>query len=310
MAHKFGQKTLVIVHTSMLRDQWVKEVKQLFNIEAGVIGGGIKDIKDKVIVIANIQTLSKIADSLSGEFGTVIIDEAHHVPADTFTNTLDLLKARYRIALSGTMQRKDGKHVLFKDFFGPTVHKPPQNNTINPEVLIIKTGIKLVQGIQYAKKINFLLEDPDYIEFIAATAKVQAAKGHKVLIIAERVGFLRKVQELLGPKCILIVGATAYEAERIRMGVGLESGALDYVAGSRQIFSEGISENILSCMILASPLSSIPLLEQLAGRIMRLHPNKPNPILIDMNFVGANEKKQNNIRLGFYIQKGWDIKAV
>ena len=294
----------------MLRNQWVKEIKQLFNIEPDTIGGGNTALGDSVITVATIQTLTKLANNFTGSFGTVVVDEAHHTPSTTFTSTLDLLKARYRIALSGTMERKDNKHVLFKDFFGTKVFKPAQNNTINPSVKILKTGIHLAQGVAYASKITILLEDPEYIALVVRIAKVQADKGHKVLLIADRVSFLTRVAELLGDRCILMVGSTANEDERDRMSEQLESGHLDIVAGSRQIFSEGISVNILSCVILCSPIASLPLLEQVIGRVMRLHPKKPEPEVIDMNFSGPSERKANNLRLGFYIQKGWGVGAL
>jgi len=38
IAHKWGQKTLVITHTTALRDQWCEEVEALFGVEPGVIG--------------------------------------------------------------------------------------------------------------------------------------------------------------------------------------------------------------------------------------------------------------------------------
>ena len=66
------------------------------------------------------------------------------------------------------------------------------------------------------------------------------------------------------------------------------------IAGSRQIFSEGISINILSCVILAVPMSNDSLLEQIIGRVMREHPGKLNPVVVDVQFSGWLDKKQNN----------------
>ena len=82
------------------------------------------------------------------------------------------------------------------------------------------------------------------------------------------------------------------------------------VAGSRQIFSEGISINVLSCVILAVPISNDSLLEQIAGRIMRIHEDKLQPLIIDMNFSGFSDKKQNNDRLSLYMRKGWKIVRI
>jgi superfamily II DNA or RNA helicase len=115
LAAKLGQKTLVVTHTTMLRDQWVDEIKKVFNMTPGIIGSGSFDIEDHAIVVGNVQTVTKVMNKLQKEFGTIILDEAHHVPANTFSSIIDSSYARYRIALSGTMERTDGKQILFKD---------------------------------------------------------------------------------------------------------------------------------------------------------------------------------------------------
>lgn len=308
IARKFGQKTLVVTHTTMLRDQWAEEIRELFGMEPGVVGSSKFDI-EPTIVVGNIQTLIKHQNTLAKEFGTVIMDEAHHTPATTFSGFIDAMHARYRIALSGTMIRKDGMHILFKDYFGPTVFKPPQSHTINPEVKLIRTGIALPMGDAWAARINKLLYDPDYQEYVSVIAKTQIAKGHKVLIVADRVEFLQRVKEYIGESCVLVTGETSLE-ERAKITGDLEEDKIACVAGSRQIFAEGISINILSCLILASPISNPPLLEQLAGRIMRQHPRKLKPVLIDLQFSGPTDRKQNNARLALYMEKGWEITSI
>ena len=305
IARKLGQKTLIVCHNTMLRDQWAEEVQKLFNMPVGVIGSGEYDI-DHSIVIGNIQTLTKIVPDICKEFGTVIVDECHHVTASTFTSFLDGMYARYKIGLSGTMNRKDGKHILFKDFFGPKLYQPPQENTLDPTIQVIKTGVALAAGEPWVTKINLLLYDPDYQEFIANLAKYQISRGHKVLIIAERVEFLKNVGELIGESCVCITGGTTYE-ERTELKRQIESGEKDCIAGSRQIFSEGISVNILSCVILAAPIANDALLEQIVGRIMRQHEGKLEPLVLDMNFSGPADRKQNRDRQAFYSRKGWNV---
>ena len=305
IARKLGQKTLIVCHNTMLRDQWKEEVTKLYNMPVGVIGSGEWDI-DHTIVIGNIQTLTKVVPDINKEFGTIIVDECHHVTATTFTTFLDGMYARYKIGLSGTMVRKDGKHILFKDFFGPKLYQPPQENTLIPTIKVIKTGVALAAGEPWVKKINLLLYDPDYQSFIAAIARMQIDKGHKVLIIADRVEFLQNVGELIGESCVCITGGTTYE-ERTLLKEQVESGKKSCIAGSRQIFSEGISVNILSCVILAAPIANDALLEQIIGRIQRKHPDKLDPVVIDMHFSGPSDRKQNNDRLAFYQRKGWEI---
>lgn len=309
IARKLEQKTLVITHTAMLRDQWCDEVRELYNMEPGIIGSGKFDIEDRAIVVGNVQTVTKLLPQLCKEFGTVILDEAHHVPATTFASIIDGMYARYKIALSGTMQRTDGKHVIFRDYFGDKVYRPPQSHTLNPVVKTVATGIHLPSGAAWAQKINALLYDEDYQQFIASMAQAQIRKGHRVLIVASRVEFLTKIKELIGESCILITGETDYD-ERKQLIQKVETGEALCVAGSRQIFSEGISINCLSCVILPEPTSNPITLEQIIGRVMRLSEGKLDPVVLDMNFSSAAERKQNTARLSFYASKGWKVEKL
>jgi len=309
IAKKFGQKTLVITHTTALRDQWVEEIETLFDMTPGIIGSGQFDIEDHAIVVGNIQTIVKNLGKLAKEFGTIILDEAHHCPATTFAGTVDTFHARYRIALSGTMIRKDGKHILFDDYFGHTVYRPPQSNTLPPTVHLVKSNITLKPGVTWVEKINDLTQRDNYRKFISHIAKLHIDNGHTVLIIADRVEFLEKVKEYIGDTCLLVTGETSFEQRQKAKEQLLNKEKL-CVAGSRQIFSEGISINILSCVILAVPMSNDSLLEQIVGRIMRPHEGKQSPLVVDIQFAGWADKKQNNDRLGLYLRKGWEVESV
>ncbi|CAB4134226.1 SSL2 DNA or RNA helicases of superfamily II [uncultured Caudovirales phage] len=311
IAMKLGQKTLVVTHTTMLRDQWIEEVKNLFGFSPGIIGSSKFDIEDHFIVVGNVQTVTKHIDKISKEFGLVILDEAHHCPATTFSNIIDGMHARYRIGLSGTMLRTDGKHIIFKDYFGPIVHQPPKSDTVDPVIKIIKTGVQILPGQSYVEKVNSILYDEEYQEFIANLAKARIAAGHFVLIAAARVEFLSRVKELIGEDCVLITGESpaTYE-ERKALLERVEAKEARCIAGSIQIFSEGISVNILSCLIPPVPITNPITLEQLIGRVQRLHPDKLSPEVYDFQFSGPTERKNNATREGFYLGNGWKIQKI
>ena len=304
IARKWGQKTLVVTHTTALRDQWREEIEALFGLTPGLIGSGTFDVEDHFIVVGNVQSIVKNLDKINKEFGTIILDEAHHCPATTFSQTIDTFHARYRLALSGTMQRKDGKHVIFQDYFGTTVFKPEQANTINPVVHLVKSNITLKHNVPWVEKINELTQSEYYRKYISALASYHIERGHSVLVVADRVEFLEKVKEYVGETCLLVTGDTSFEERQYAKDQILTKQKM-CIAGSRQIFSEGISINILSCVILAVPMSNDSLLEQIVGRIMRPHPGKLDPIVVDIQFSGWADKKQNNDRLGLYMKKGW-----
>lgn len=306
LAKRLSERTLVVTHNTILKDHWIKEIDILFNMDAGEVSANNFDIDGHAIVVGNIQTVTKHALSLSKEFGCLIVDEAHHTPAETFTTLISNSHAKYRIGLSGTMNRRDGRHVMFKDYFGSKVYVPAKSNTMDPVVKLVKTGIQLTPGEVWARKINNLLYDPDYQQLIAALAANRVSAGHNVLIIADRIEFLQNVKELLGETCVLVVGETGSEDRDVVKDL-INSKQKRIIAGSRSIFSEGISINSLSSVILATPIANEALLEQIVGRIMREHPDKPTPEVLDLQFSGHADRKQNNLRLGFYMQKGWKV---
>lgn len=264
---------------------------------------------EKATLTGNHRFNIEVEDNHTYFANGILVANCHHIPASTFSSALDKLHARYRIGLSGTRIRKDGKHVLFNDYFGHNVVQPPPSDTMVPKVRIIKTGITLDPKVSWTEKITKLVQDEAYIQFVSTVAKTQILKGHSVLVIADRVEFLEKIHEQIGEACVLVTGATTKE-ERDAAKEQLLSGAKRCVAGSRQIFSEGISINILSCVILAIPMSNDSLLEQIVGRVMRQHEGKQNPLVIDMNFAGWSDKKQNNDRLALYLRKGWEVQTV
>ena len=307
VAAKLGQKTLVVTHTVSLRTQWEKEIRKVFGIEPGIIGSGKYDISPP-IVVGNIQTLYKLRGKIEKEFGTIIIDECHHIPANTFSKLVDASYARYKIGLSGTVQRKDGKHVIMSDYFGHTKFTPPKENYMEPTIEVIQTKIRFMDGakIPWANRINDLVRQEEYGKLICFLAAAYRKQGHKVLLLSDRVYFLKRVKETLGEHCELITGEVPL-AEREKKIERVQSGKVDILLGTQSIFSEGISVNPLSCLILATPVSNTPLLTQLVGRVIREYPGKIDPVVVDINLKGKTAEKQAKLRLGHYLQQGYNV---
>ena len=307
VAAKLGQKTLVVTHTVSLRTQWEKEIRKVFGIEPGIIGSGKYDISPP-IVVGNIQTLYKLRGKIEKEFGTIIIDECHHIPANTFSKLVDASYARYKIGLSGTVQRKDGKHVIMPDYFGHTKFTPPKENYMEPTIEVIQTKIRFMDGakIPWANRINDLVRQEEYGKLICFLAAAYRKQGHKVLLLSDRVYFLKRVKETLGEHCELITGEVPL-AEREKKIERVQSGKVDILLGTQSIFSEGISVNPLSCLILATPVSNTPLLTQLVGRVIREYPGKIDPVVVDINLKGKTAEKQAKLRLGHYLQQGYTV---
>jgi len=308
IAGKLGQKTLVVTHTVALRNQWAKEVEKVYGIKAGIIGSGKFEL-DAPIVIGNTQTLYRNVDKIRKEFGTVILDEMHHVSSPTFSKILDTNYCRYKIGLSGTIERKDGKHVVFRDYFGNTLFKPPKENYMTPTVHIVPSEIRFMDGarIPWANRVTKLANDEEYRHTIALLAAAYAAKGHKVLVVSDRVSFLKACSELTGDKSICVTGEVSHE-DRETLVDEILYGDANVLYGTQAIFSEGISVDTLSCLILATPVNNEPLLTQLCGRVIRKKEGKIDPVIIDIHLKGNTARKQASNRVGFYMKQGWNMK--
>jgi len=260
IAAKLKQKTLIVVHTVALRNQWEKEIVKTLGIKPGVIGSGKFNI-DSPVVVANTQSLVKHVSRLSREFGLVILDEMHHVSSPTFSKIIDGMFSRYKIGLSGTIERKDQRHVVFKDYFGSKIFKPAKENTMKPESYL-------------------------YRDLVLALANNYARDGHSVLVVSQRVEFLKHCHAN-SDSSELLIGEVKDSEERDRIIENVFNKVSNKLYATQSLASEGLSINPLSCLILAEPLNNMPLLEQLIGRIIREHPGKVQPIIVDINRAAA-----------------------
>ena len=308
IANKLAQKTLIVTHTLALRGQWEKEVQKVFGVTAGVIGSGKFDI-DSPFVVGNVQTLYRNIDKITKEFGTIILDEMHHVSSPTFTRIVDASRAKNKIGLTGTLQRKDGRHVVFRDYFSSTVFKPPKENYLTPSVDIINSGIRFMDGnVDWATRVNSLAFDWEYQNMIAMLAANYAARGHKVLVVADRVDFLKSCARLVGDNAICVTGDIPHE-QRAEMVKEIFTDK-DVLFGTQSIFSEGISLDCLSCLILGTPINNEPLLTQLIGRVIRMYDGKQQPKVVDINLHGRTARKQASARRGYYMRQGYEVFEV
>ena len=310
IAHKLQTKTLVICTTTAIRDMWISEVKKWLGVEAGVIGSGRFDI-DSPIVIANIQTLRNRYTEVQSEFGLVIVDEVHRSVAATFNLVLNNMKCRHRVGLSGTLERKDGKHVVIQDYFGSKVFVAPVENTVNPSIHVYKHPFKLNMNefIPWATLITRLMEDTSYVNMVKDLAVKYANMGHKVLVISSRTGILEQGHEETKDRSLIITGEVKGAALREEILNHMRNTKeADILWGSQTIFSEGVSVNELSVVILATPINNNPLLEQIAGRIMRIADNKLPPVLVDINLSGNTGHSHSNARKKFYVDAGWGVE--
>jgi len=80
------QPTIIIVHSRELMLQWMERIDTFLGIKAGQAGGGRFDIRPVTVAIVN--TARKRVEELAPNFGQIIVDECHRVPASLFTDVV------------------------------------------------------------------------------------------------------------------------------------------------------------------------------------------------------------------------------
>jgi hypothetical protein len=299
-------RTLVLLHTKLLFRQWIDELeKQLPNTKIGKIGDGLFDIQD--ITVGIYKSVYNKSDQLKNEFSTVIVDEAHKCAADTFSKALHNLNAKIKIGITATPKRKDGKHVYFPDFFSPYfVQAKDPRKLADPSVQIIKTDFRfnvINPKRDWSRQVNVLASNKDYLQFIADRALQDVKNNRCVLILGDRVQMLKDLQLLISDSICLI----GESSEETRTDVLNNVGPKYKVVLSTKLFDEGISCHRLDTLYLTCPSNNPITLEQRVGRIIREHPDKQLPLVVDFWFSGAVVSRQQQKRLEWYKQRGYYI---
>jgi superfamily II DNA or RNA helicase len=307
LAKKLKQKTLVIVHTTALRDQWEDETRKLLGMSPGIIGTNRFE-SDRPVVISNIQTLGKYMPKYANMFGTLIADEVHRVPASTFKKIVDASSARYKIGLSATLQRKDNKHIIIPDYFSQHTLIPENDTAVKPTIYCLYTNIGLDNSLKHwVRKVTDLCTNPDYIELITNLVDIKSNKEtHKVLTVADRLEFLHVCGDFVENSRVV----TSYTSDRMDVHRLILAGKVKSLFGTTSIYKEGISVNALSCLVLGCPINNAPLLEQLIGRVTRPHPGKTSSEVWDIVLSDKVSRRQFSQRMNYYMSKGYKIVEI
>ena len=200
---------------------------------------------------------------------------------------------------------------MFPDYFGKKLYQPPKENYMTPSVDIIRTNIRLQDGVKipWPERVTNLLMNPEYQHIVAMTAAAYAAQGHKVLVVSDRVSMLKTCANLIGDNAICITGDVPHQEREEQLKL-ISTGEKEVLCGTKSIFSEGYSENALSCLIIGSPMNNEPQLTQLIGRVIRLREGKRKPKIVDFSLLGNTARRQLSARVAYYIRMGYNIREI
>ncbi len=107
--------TLVVVPTLDLLDQWVEKLS-VFGEWIGEFSGRKKELKP--ITVATYDSAYINAELLGDKFVLLVFDEVHHLPSQSYIHIAEMCAAPYRLGLTATFERDDGKHELLPELVG------------------------------------------------------------------------------------------------------------------------------------------------------------------------------------------------
>ena len=118
-----GARTLIVVPTIELLQQWRVALIERLGLPAesvGVIGGGSNDLRP--VTVITYQSAS-LPSRILPDFGLLILDEVHHLPAASYRRIPRRAGAPYILGLSATTERMDGRERDLEDLVGPEVYR-------------------------------------------------------------------------------------------------------------------------------------------------------------------------------------------
>jgi superfamily II DNA or RNA helicase len=121
--HETSLWTLAVVPTIDLLQQWRAALSAALSLDPeqiGLFGGGEKELKP--ITIITYDSAALYPRELSN-FGLLIFDECHHLPAPTYRLIAESAFTPIRLGLSATPERSDMAHTDLDDLIGPEVYR-------------------------------------------------------------------------------------------------------------------------------------------------------------------------------------------
>ncbi len=286
--------TLVLVHRRQLLDQWVERLSTFLGLPAKSIGrvSGGRARTTGSIDVALIQSLIKkgVVDDRVADYGHVVVDECHHVSAQTFEAVVRQAKARFVVGLSATVTRKDGRHPIVTMQCGPVRHRVDARAQAvsRPSahiVLVQPTGFRSRRTPETDRRMEFqalyqeLVADGTRDRRIADDVIDAVHSGRSPLVLTERNDHLDSLEHLLAPAVphLVVLRAGAGKKDRRAMAERLATiptGEGRVVLATGKYVGEGFDDARLDSLFLTLPVSWRGTVAQYAGRLHRSHDSK------------------------------------
>lgn len=300
-------KTVVLVHKDVLKTQWAERIAQFLpTAKVSYIQGSVCDTSGDV-VIAMLQTLvsRKYPASTWSAFGLLIVDECHHIAAETFSTAMRGLCCRYSLGLSATPERKDGLTKVVHWFMGPQAYAAQRSQMRHVVVELprytcpryrlpppmTRTGV-----VNFSAIVTEMAEDQARTEFITGWIRTLLEDGRTVLVLSHRRDHCIDIARRIPGAVTFLGGAkkkSCTDDDHLSARV---------VVATFALASEGYDDPRLDALVLATPCADVT---QAAGRILRGSASNKNPIIVDIQDDFSVAYAQAAKRKCFYRDAGF-----
>ncbi len=279
------QPTLILVHRKELLDQWVERAVSFLGIEKkdiGIVGSGKKKWGEK-LTVATIQTLYTMLDELpeiAKQFGLVIVDECHHIPANTFGQVIEKFNPFYMYGLTATPQRKNNDEKMIFTKVGqiiitinPFTDEHYGGSRPKPRIHIRETTLHI--PFDYTQDTFELLNkvvicDATRNQMIVKDVLKEVKNGKKILVLTERKDHVELLNLYLRYFCDVIpLTGDDNKTLRNKKLTQVRKDDFDVLIATGQLMGEGVDISNLDCLFLVYPFSFEGKLIQYIGRIQR-----------------------------------------
>ncbi|MAF36205.1 hypothetical protein CL622_03750 [archaeon] len=312
MACQWKCKTMIIVHTSTLLNQWKERVHQFVpNASIGIVQGPLCETDAAYdICIGMVHSLSykPYAPDAFKSFQLVVYDEIDRMCTQVFSKSFAKVAAhaKYTMGLSATPRREDRCERIFYAYIGPIMHEQKRD----PD-----ESVKVYVPFVHHKQFEPCRDKNGEISYTNTVIKM-SKMPHRNHMLAQRILDLAKHPD----RKILVLGAYINQLEdllaRLPKGMGsLYIGRMNeqeraraqtfrVILGTYSIASVGMDIPALNTLVFATPRKQI---EQAVGRIMRKLKATIYPVIVDpvdsFYYFVAQSKK----RITFYRKNGYQI---
>ena len=289
-----GVNTLVLVHRRQLQQQWVERLSTFLGMPVRAIGriGGGRKKPTGLLDVAVIQSLVRngVVDDLVGNYGHLIVDECHHLSAQSFELVARQAKAKFVTGLSATVTRKDGHHPIIFMQCGPVRYRgnTKQQAAAHPfehKVMVRPTDFRPLRPAnpnvrqQFQELYAELIADEERNRLIHQDVIQALREGRSPLVLTERNEHLDSLAKQLGPEVrhlvVLRGGMRKKELDALPARLAaIPAGETRVILATGRYVGEGFDDARLDTLFLTLPISWHGTIAQYVGRLHRLYDGK------------------------------------